>query len=251
VPASPLPYLDHPGPLPFAHRGGGLENPENTMRAFQHAVDLGYRHLETDAHLTADGQVVAFHDPMLDRLTDRNGALASLPWEEVAKARIGGEPLVLLADLLQQFPDVKVNIDPKHDAVVEPLARLLLDLEATDRVGIGSFSARRLARMRALCGPGLVTSVGPHQIARMRYLPWGPWAASCVQVPETWWRMRVVDRRFLRACHRRGLHVHVWTVDDAEVMHRLLDAGVDGLMTDRPAVLKQVLQDRGEWFGPG
>jgi glycerophosphoryl diester phosphodiesterase len=251
VPASPLPYLDHPGPLPFAHRGGGLENPENTMRAFQHAIDLGFRHLETDAHLTADGKVVAFHDPVLDRLTDGTGAVANLAWETVAEARIGGEPLVLLADLLERFPDAKVNIDPKHDAVVEPLARLLLDLDAVDRVGIGSFSARRLARMRALCGPTLVTSVGPHQIARMRYLPWGPWAATCVQVPETWWRLRIVDRRFIRACHRRGLHVHVWTVDDADAMHRLLDAGVDGLMTDRPVVLKQVLQDRGEWFGPG
>jgi glycerophosphoryl diester phosphodiesterase len=85
----------------------------------------------------------------------------------------------------------------------------------------------------------------------MRYLPWGPWAATCVQVPQRWRGLRIVDRRFVTACHRRGLHVHVWTVDDADAMHRLLDLGVDGLMTDRPTLLKQVLQDRGQWFGPG
>jgi glycerophosphoryl diester phosphodiesterase len=235
--------------LPFAHRGGGAESPENTMRAFRHAVELGFRYLETDAHLTVDGQIVAFHDHVLDRVTDGRGSVAAVPWSVMASARIDGEPPVLLRDLLEAFPHARVNIDPKHDAVVAPLARLLQELDAVDRVGIGAFSSRRLARMRALCGPRLATSVGPRQIARMRYLPWGPWGAACVQVPERWGRFQVVERRFLAHCHARGLQVHVWTIDDADTMHRLLDLGVDGLMTDRPTVLKQVLLDRGSWFG--
>jgi glycerophosphoryl diester phosphodiesterase len=221
------------------------------MRAFGHAIELGYRYLETDAHLTLDGQIVAFHDHVLDRVTQSRGVVAALPWAVMADARIGGEPPVLLRDLLESFPQARVNIDPKHDAVVEPLARLLQELGAVDRVGIGSFSSRRLARMRTLCGSRLATSVGPRQIARMRTLPWGPWAAACIQVPERWGRLRIVDQRFIGHCHARGLQVHVWTVDDADTMHRLLDLGVDGLMTDRPTVLKQVLLDRGSWFGSG
>jgi glycerophosphoryl diester phosphodiesterase len=221
------------------------------MRAFRHAVALGYQHLETDAHLTADGRIVAFHDAVLDRVTDRRGVIETMRWSGVAEARIGGEPPVLLEELLQAFPDARVNVDPKHDAVVEPLARLLNELDAVDRVGIGSFSARRLARMRALCGPRMCTSVGPGQILRMRYVPWGPWAAACAQVPERWGRLQIVDRRFVETCHRRGMQVHVWTIDEADRMHRLLDLGVDGLMTDCPTVLKQVLQERGEWFGEG
>jgi glycerophosphoryl diester phosphodiesterase len=221
------------------------------MRAFQHAVDLGFAHIETDAHVTADGVVIAFHDSVLDRVTDRQGAIASLPWSTVAEARIAGEPPVLLADLLTTFPDVRFNIDPKHDAVVEPLARLLDDLDAVERVGVGSFSGRRLARLRALCGPRLVTSVGPAQLLRLRYLPGTRSPASCVQVPERWGRLQLVEPGFVARCHRRGMQVHVWTVDDADEMHRLLDLGVDGLITDRPSVLKQVLVDREAWFPRG
>jgi glycerophosphoryl diester phosphodiesterase len=248
---SPWPYLDHPGPLAFAHRGGGAENPENTMRAFEHAVALGYQHLETDAHLTADGQIVAFHDAVLDRVTDGHGAIAALPWSTIAAARLDGERPILLEELLRAFPHARVNVDPKHDAVVEPLARLINELEAVDRIGIGSFSARRLARMRQLCGPRMCTSIGPGQIMRMRFAPWGRWEAACAQVPERSGGIQIVDRRFLDTCHRRGMQVHVWTIDDADRMHRLLDLGVDGLMTDRPTVLKAVLQERGEWFSSG
>jgi len=221
------------------------------MRAFRHAVDLGFTYLETDAQVTADGVVVAFHDAVLDRVTDREGAIASLPWSAVAEARVAGEAPVRLADLLLTFPDVKLNIDPKHDAVVEPLARLLHELDALDRVGVGSFSDRRLAHLRARCGPRLVTSVGPAQLLRLRYLPWGRASADCVQVPERWRRLRFVDEGFVARCHRRGLQVHVWTVDEADAMHRLLDLGVDGLITDRPTVLKQVLVERGAWFSRG
>jgi len=221
------------------------------MRAFRHAVDLGFTHLETDAHVTADGVVVAFHDDVLDRVTDRRGVVASLPWAEVAAARIAGEAPVRLDELLLAFPDVRLNIDPKHDAVVEPLARLLHELDALDRVGVGSFSDRRLARLRARCGPRLVTSVGPAQLLRLRYLGWGRSSADCVQVPERWRRLRFIDEGFVARCHRRGMQVHVWTVDEPGAMHRLLDLGVDGLITDRPTVLKEVLVERGAWFSRG
>lgn len=252
MPASAWPYLDHPGILAFAHRGGAEEAPENTMAAFAGAVALGYRYLETDVHVTTDGVLVAFHDDVLDRVTDRAGRISELPWSEVARARVGGEAVPLLEDLLGTFPEARFNIDPKHDAAVEPLVEAIRRTNAVDRVGVGSFSDRRLAELRRRVGPRLCTSVGPRGISRLmlagRRVPVGRLAAACAQVPvRAKDRLLVADGRFVAAAHRRGMQVHVWTVDDPGEMHRLLDLGVDGLMTDRPRVLKQVLESRGRW----
>jgi glycerophosphoryl diester phosphodiesterase len=246
-------FLEHPGPLAFAHRGGAGAWPENTWPAFEHAAALGYRYLETDAHVTADGVVVAFHDHSLDRVTDRTGRIAALRWADVRRARIAGahEP-VRLDELLAAFPDRRFNLDPKDDAVVDPLAAVIARTGSVDRVCIGSFRERRLMRMRALLGPRLCTAAGPPVIARLRAESWGvPFGvhpAACVQVPARVARLTLVDRRFVRALHRRGLGVHVWTVDDPAEMNRLLDLGARGIMTDQPAVLRDVLVARGTWY---
>ena len=244
-------FLDHPGPLAFAHRGGAGEHPENTMAAFEHAVRLGYRYLETDVHVTADDLVVAFHDDVLDRVTDRTGRIADLRWDEVRKACIGDQTIALLEDLLGTWPDVRVNVDPKHDRSVVPLVEVLRRTRAYGRVCVSAFSDRRLARFRRLTGGQVCTGMGPGDVARLRMASWGgftgPFAAACVQVPVRYGRIRVVDRAFVAAAHRRGLPVHVWTVDDPAEMERLLELGVDGLMTDRPAVLREVLERRGQW----
>jgi glycerophosphoryl diester phosphodiesterase len=245
------PFLDHPGPLAFAHRGGAGDWPENTMPAFENAVSLGYRYVETDVHTTADGVLVAFHDDHLDRVTDRTGRIGALPWAEVRRARVGGHGIPLLEDVLGTWPAVRVNIDPKHDAAVDPLVAVLERTGAHDRVCVAAFSDARLARFRRLTGNRVCTGSGPREIARLRLAsygaPAGPLAAGCVQVPVRHGRVRLIDRRFLTACHRRGLPVHVWTIDDSPEMDRLLDLGVDGIMTDRPAVLKEVLRRRGQW----
>jgi len=246
-------YLDHPGPLAFAHRGGACEFPENTMLAFESAVGLGYRYLETDVHATADGVLVAFHDDVLDRVTDRSGRIVDLPWSEVSQARIDGEPIPLLEDVLAAWPDVRVNIDAKADASLEPLVAVIERTAAHDRVCVGAFSNRRLRRFRQLTGGRVCTSTGPLSTARLRvasYVPptW-PFRAGCVQVPLSRGAMPIVDPRFIAAAHRRGLQVHVWTIDDPQEMDRLLDLGVDGIMTDRPGILREVLQRRGQWVG--
>lgn len=244
-------YLDHPGPIAFAHRGGACDWPENTMRAFANAVDLGYRYVETDVHVTADGAVVAFHDDSLDRLTDQQGRIADLEWATVRAARIGDEPIPLLEDVLATWPELRVNIDAKHDAVVRPLLYVIDRMEAHDRVCIASFSDRRLVGVRRLSRGRICTAAGPRTIARLRMAgygaPTGSIAAACTQVPLNYGRVRVVDARFVAAAHRRGIPVHVWTIDDAGEMERLLDLGVDGIMTDRPLVLKEVLERRGQW----
>ena len=249
---APWAFLDHAGPLAFAHRGGAGDWPENTMPAFEHAVGLGYRYLETDVHATADGVLLAFHDDRLDRVTDRTGEIAALPFSVVAEARVDGrEPIPLLEDLLGAFPDARVNIDPKHDDSVEPLIEALERTAAVDRVCIGAFSDARLRTLRARLGPGLCTSMGPKEVARLRLDAISgrvhPTPTGCVQIPESFRGVTVTNAAVVRAAHRAGLQVHVWTVDDPAAMHRLLDLGVDGLMTDRPAALKEVLTARSQW----
>jgi glycerophosphoryl diester phosphodiesterase len=249
-------FLDWPGPIAFAHRGGASEVPENTMPAFEHAVRLGYRYVETDVHLTADGVLLAFHDEILDRVTDRTGTVAELPWSVVAEARVDGvEPIPRLEELLTSFPDLRVNIDPKHDAAVEPLAEGLTRCGAADRVCIGSFSDDRLARMRELV-PGICTSLGPAGTLQLGLAAAGQGdgaelPAPCAQVPPAYGETPIVTEALVAEAHRRGIQVHVWTIDDDADMRRLLDLGVDGIMTDRPAVLRSVLEARGEWHdGP-
>ena len=251
--AADFAFLDWPGPLAFAHRGGASEAPENTLPAFEHAVRLGYTYLETDVHVTADGTLLAFHDDHLDRVTDRTGTIAELPWATVREAKVDGrEPIPQFEELLSSFPDARINVDPKHDEAVEPLVAALRRCDAVDRVCIGAFSDRRLARLRALCGDRLCTSLGPRDIAKLRATSIGAprlrLPAPCAQVPTAARGITLVDRRFVDAAHRQGLQVHVWTIDEPEEMRRLLDLGVDGIMTDRPAVLRDVLEARGQWI---
>jgi glycerophosphoryl diester phosphodiesterase len=246
------PFLDHPGPLAFAHRGGAGTWPENTMPAFEGAVAIGYRYVETDVHVTADGVLLAFHDDRLDRLTDRTGLIRELPWREVRRARVAGaEPIPTLEDLLGTWPDLRVNIDPKHDSAVDALAAVITRTRSLHRVCVGSFSDRRLSRLRKLLGDGLCWSLGPRRVTRLRLAslgaPAGRLGGDCVQVPTRVGRLPIIDERFIQTAHRRGLQVHVWTVDEPSEMERLLDLGVDGLMTDQPAILKEVLVRRGQW----
>jgi glycerophosphoryl diester phosphodiesterase len=250
----PLPFLDWPGPLAFAHQGAhSPDGPgENTLEAFAAAVALGYRYLETDAHVTRDGVLVAFHDDDLDRLTGGRGTIGDLPYDEVRHALVRGrEQIPLLEDLLTTFPDARINIDPKHDAAVDPLIDLIERTGSVDRVCIGAFSDRRLARVRARLGPDVCTSMGPRQVARLlaaaRGLPAGAFSAACVQVPVRRGPVPLVTGRLVATAHERGLQVHVWTVDDADEMRDLLDLGVDGIMTDRADILRGVLEDRGQW----
>lgn len=234
-------FLDHPGPIPFAHRGGSLDGRENTMAAFERAVSLGYRYLETDAHATADGVLLAIHDATLDRVADRPGRVDALPYRDAVRVRIGGEPIPRVDDLLAAFPDARFNIDVKADTSVVPLIDVLRRTGAWDRVCVASFSTRRLRRVRAITGGRLCTSLGPTGIAALTAGA-APAGAGCAQVP-----VPLVSRAFLATAHRRGLPVHAWTVNDRARMERLLDLGVDGIISDDIETLRDVLTGRGLW----
>ena len=246
--------------LPFAHRGGALYPPnlhrENTVHAFGQATALGYRYLETDVHATADGVLLAFHDDRLDRVTDRTGMLAALPWSEVRQARIHGrDPIPRLADLLTTFPDARFNIDAKSVAAVDLLADAVEEHEAWDRVCVSSFGVQRLHRLRRRLGRRVASSASAAGVAANRFLPWLTRVlntpAPALQIPV---RQLLAGRdvalltpALVAAVHRAGKQVHVWTVDDAQLMEWLLEQGVDGIFTDRVDTLKDVLTAHGRW----
>ncbi|NNE75422.1 MAG: glycerophosphodiester phosphodiesterase [Acidimicrobiales bacterium] len=249
---SPWPFLQHEGVMAVAHRGGAEEWPENSMRAFQHAYDLGFRYLETDVHTTRDGVMIAFHDEALDRVTDHTGLIREMTWAEVSEARIAGtDPIPRFSDLIEAFPDARFNIDCKHDSSIDHLVSALSHMNLFARSCIGAFSDRRLSRLRQLGGPKLCTSLGPRAIAQLRVASYGPPVpvpkAGAAQVPLEDRGIRIVDERFIATAHKRGLAVHVWTIDDPDEMARLIELGVDGIMTDRPSVLREVLEQHDLW----
>jgi glycerophosphoryl diester phosphodiesterase len=248
------PYLDAPVPLAFAHRGGAAAGDENTAEAFGRAVQLGYRYLETDVHATADGVPVVFHDDTLARLTGHGGRIEDLSWADLAAVRVGGAAAIpRLDDVLASWPDVRFNIDVKADSGAAPAVEAIRRAAAVQRVLLASFDDSRLAVLRELAGPRVATSLGRRAVARLRLASLvgarvrpAP-SAVAAQVPVRHAGVPVVDRAFVRCCHRSGLQVHVWTVDDPAEIGRLLDLGVDGIMTDDLEVLRDAYGARGVW----
>jgi glycerophosphoryl diester phosphodiesterase len=256
------PYLAQEHPLRLAHRGSKLLWPQNTMVAFQWAVDLGLRYLETDVHATRDRRIVIFHDDRLDDLTDGHGMVWDRDWEELRRLDAAyhfdpsrGHPLrgtgvgiPLLEEVLSAFPGCLLNVDLKQPGIEALLADELSRLGAEERVLVGSFHDRRLARFRRASRGRVATSAGPREVmaalasARLGRPPAGP--ADAYQVPERSGPLRVVSRHFVEMAHRGGKQVHVWTVNDPADMHRLLDLGADGLISDRADLLVQVVAER-------
>ena len=268
TPRTGFPYLDAPrargAVLAMAHRGGARHPDcvgfENTLRAFRSAVGLGYRYLETDVHATGDGQLLAFHDDRLDRVTDQVGLVLEHRYDALAAALVGSsEPIPRLADLLEELPGARFNVDLKAPGAVEPMVELVRRMQVQDRICVGSFSEPVLRRFRLLLGADasrVATSTGVLAVGALAFLPLGHRVARLLrdpgpvlQVPHVHRGIRVVDRALVRRAHADGRHVHVWTVDEPDEMEHLIDLGVDGLITDRTDVLKDVLVARGLWEG--
>ncbi|MDM4764008.1 glycerophosphodiester phosphodiesterase family protein [Galbitalea sp. SE-J8] len=239
----------------FAHRGfaaSGSGVVENTLPAFEAALALGARYLETDVHASRDGVAIISHDPSLARLTGTDATVSSLSYDELRDIPLGAGAFVSLADVLAALPEARLNIDLKSADAVAPAVAAIRDAGAADRVLVTSFSdARRRAAVRAL--PGVATSASAGSFAtallasRGRLTPVVRRALAgvvAVQVPERALGMSVPNPRFLRLLHDLGVEMHVWTVNDAAAMHRLLDAGVDGIITDRTDIAVEVLASR-------
>lgn len=255
--------LDPPGSvLAFAHRGGAghpdVAGLENTVAAFEHASALGYRYLETDVHVSLDGVLLAFHDEVLDRVTDATGEVARLRYDEIRRARIGGrEPIPTLAEVVEAVPgDTRLNIDLKSVGAVHALADFIAARGLQDRVLVGCFSRQRMRQFRRLTAGTVATSANPSEVAAFLGAPTLALARSAargfdaLQVPRHRAGVPVTTARLVRRAHAVGKHVHVWTIDDAEEMRQLLALGVDGLVTDRTDVLRSVLVEAGRWREP-
>jgi glycerophosphoryl diester phosphodiesterase len=260
--ASDYPYFDNGGvPIAFAHRGGAVDEAgialENTMFAFQQAVDLGFRYLETDAHVTSDGVLVASHDPTLERTTDGRGVIEDHTWEELSRLKVAGrEAIPRFEDLLTSWPDVRINVDAKTPEAVGVMARAIHRHRAWDRVCVASFSASSVYRLRREVGPRVATALSWAEAAALKWAPgrqlrrWLLRSAQAAQVPP---RHRlgidILSPALVARAHDLGKVVNVWTVNDAAKMHEVLDLGVDGVFTDRLDILRDVFRERGIWRG--
>ena len=246
-------FLDGPRPRIIAHRGLASDAPENTLLAFLKALSAGATHLETDVHASADGEAVISHDPDLSRVAGRDVRVEQLTLAELRRIPLGhGQSFSSLAEALDAFPEARFNIDIKDERAAAPAAAAIVKTRAADRVLLTSFSAaRRRAATAALPDvavspsvsefvPALIGSkLGARPLTRRALRGF-----AAVQIPERRGPVRLVTARTVRAIQAAGAEVHVWTVDDVADMTRLLDLGVDGIVTNRCDLLKDLIDAR-------
>ncbi|MFF2496012.1 glycerophosphodiester phosphodiesterase family protein [Agromyces sp. NPDC058064] len=246
-------YFEPAGPRVLAHRGLALDAPENTLLAFAKAIAVGADYLETDVHASHDGIAVVSHDPSLDRVAGRKVDVGQLTMHELGRIDLGhGQNFSSLEAALDAFPDARFNIDVKESAAVEPTIAAIARTRSAGRVLLTSFSERRRRRLAELA-PGAVTSVGGAGVLRFRNAAFlrSPASATralrgglALQIPERTGPLRLVTRPLIDLAHRVGAEVHVWTVNDPADMTRLLDLGVDGLVTDRADLAMEIVSAR-------
>jgi glycerophosphoryl diester phosphodiesterase len=258
--------VTHGTPLFFAHRGGSALAPENTLPAFEQGVAFGADALELDIQTTREGEIVVIHDPTVDRTTNGAGPVASYTLEELRRLDAGyrfspdggqtypyrgqGIAIPTMREVFERFPTLRVNIDLKESSPERErrLWALIQEYQAEDRVLVASGEIHlAIVRFRQLSAGRVATSASEAEIRRFFYAckarvtRWLRPPYDALQVPELHGRIRIVSPTFIAAAHRLGLDVHVWTVDERGAMERLLALGVDGLMTDRPDVLAEVM----------
>lgn len=246
-------------PIVLAHRGGADEYPENSVEAFEGMQSQGFNYIETDAHSTADGVLVLIHDPLLDRTTNGSGPISLKDWADVKELHDeSGNTPMKLEDALEQFPNIDFNIDIKANSALDPMVRLLRSGRYNDRVLIASFSEKRLRRIRKHV-PGIATSMGTAAVTRlflaskapkkllktlMRGVPGPRNGAVCVQIPTSFRGIPILSKDLVDLAHEHGIAVHVWTINEVKDMIEILDMGVDGIITDRPNLARNLLNTR-------
>jgi glycerophosphoryl diester phosphodiesterase len=251
-------------PLAVAHRGGNEVAHENTLEAFQDAIDLGYRRIETDVHYTRHGELLAVHGQTLDgseaieqggdayvHIGERALRIADLTRADRQALAHDGLYIPTVEEALSLNREVYWNIDAKRPEAVAPLLVVLRRLAAFSRVTLASFDEWSIRELRARAPTGTQTSLVAREIRKLylaRFLPWDPVTfprPTRAQVPSTYGKRKLVTRAFVRAAHRHGIPVDVWTINNQQAMGGLLDSGVDGMMTDALRTLKTVLEARG------
>ena len=247
----PFDYLDNYKFTPFSHRGGSIENDENTLEAFEKSINLGYQYIETDVQHTKDNRLVIFHDNDLKRICNLDVKISDLSFAELQGYKIFNKHKVpLLSEVLNTWSNVYFNIDPK----TEKSAYLLLDelkkQKNLNRFCVGSFNSESLNIMRDGLKNKLCTSMSQDEVINFfinRFLPFFNNNAPCLQIPMYFYGVKIVTKNLVEHVHNSGKKIHVWTINDESEMKTLIDYGVDGIMTDRPKKLKDILQERLLW----
>jgi len=239
------PYLNQAGVAISAHRGGSEEAPENTLESFRYAIEVGSAYIETDVQLSADGIPYIFHDDDLSRLLNMDVTFNSLHSNQIEELKLfGSYQIPKLETALTQFPNALFQIDLKTDEVALPAMKVIESLNAFDRICIASFSSNRLQKVRKEF-PETCFSMGPKEIFKLLLSSFGLYNkkvfGDCLQVPIYHYGIKLVTRRFVKYVQSIGLKIHVWTINDVKTMEKLIDLDVDGIITDRPKLLKEVL----------
>ena len=239
------PYLDVPGVAISAHRGGSIEAPENTIESFKYSIELGSSYIETDVQLSSNGIPYIFHDDDLKRLFGKNIIFNSLHSDEIDELILFDKyKIPTLESTLQKFPDALFQIDVKTDEVVLPTMEVIKKTNSTDKVCIASFSSKRLKQVHKLY-PEICLSMGPYEVMKLLLASFGLYRkevpGNCLQIPIYQYGIKLVTKRFINYIHSIGLKIHVWTINDEDTMQKLIDLGVDGIITDRPKALKELL----------
>ena len=238
--------------MAFAHRGASLDSVENSIDAFDAAYKIGFRNFELDVNASLDREVFVFHDENLKRLTGKNIQFNHLPAAELKRLLVyGKKEIPTLSEVVKKFPDAQFNIDAKSWSVAKPLCKFIDSAKIHDRICIGGFNDLRTKKIVRKLGMQVCHSFGPLGIGWFFLCYFlnvrRTFAAGCLQLPEKLLRYRLLSRRFVKFAHSCGLKVHIWTVNDEKIMKRLIDLGVDGIMTDDCEMLKEVLKSRGLW----
>ena len=239
------PYLKIPGVAISAHRGGSIEAPENTLESFEYAIKMGCSYIETDVQLSADGIPYIFHDDDLNRLFKKDTIFNSLYSTEIEKLKLfDSYQIPKLETALKKFPNTLFQIDIKTDEVAIPTMRVIEALNAFDRICIASFNSNRLKTVKDMF-PNTCLSMGPKEVLKLLLSSFGIYKkeilGDCLQIPIYKYGIKLVTNRFVKYVQSVGLKIHVWTINDADTMQKLINLGVDGIITDRPKLLKDLL----------
>ena len=244
-------YLENHKFIAFSHRGGSLENNENTISAFQNSIELGYQYIETDVQSTKDDKLVIFHDNDLKRIANQNINIADINYDDLRNIKIfNNETIPLLKDTIEELKFIKFNIDPKSDRAAIILNSILKKRKDLDRFCIGSFFQHRVNLFRNSFLNKITTSMSKQEVVKLffnQYLHLFKQDTPCIQVPVSFKGIKIITKKLIDFIHIQNKKIHVWTIDDQTEMQRLIDLGVDGIMTDRPSILKDVLIKNNLW----
>ena len=228
----------------LSHRGNSKKFIENSFEAFNSIVHMGYKHIETDLRMTLDGEVIAFHDPDLKRLFNLDLQVKDLTFNEIdnlfkeKKCR-----LLTLEDALKKFPKIHFNIDLKVEEVIQDSIKVVTDFNAFDRVCFASFSSGRTEKVLRQ-NQNTIVSMGMKDVALFKFFKFHNKKIKIIQIPLKWKGIKILTRNLIQKAHKRNLLVHVWTINDRKIINNLIDLGVNGIVTDEPELLMEIMKER-------